>query len=155
MNASISSGCILEVAIFYDICDTGRAPHPLVWHSTNPPPRSTQPHNHTTTAKTQRNTAKTRRNTKGPFKLNISQNFGNFLKSVQLLSRSLCSSSWIAFPQLATSSKDFSSSRAKEEFFAKEDDLVSKVQTFPITLSSLAWQLLQDCSSATTNTRTT
>ena len=78
-------------------------------------------HNHTTTAKTQRNTAKTRRNTKGPFKLNISQNFGNFLKSVQLLSRSLCSSSWIAFPQLATSSKDFSSSRAKEEFFAKED----------------------------------
>ena len=33
-------------------------------------------------------------------------------------------------------------------------DLVSKVQTFPITLSSLAWQLLQDCSSAATNTTT-
>ena len=65
------------------------------------------------------------------------------------------------FLNFATSSKDYSFNCAKDDFFlprrmifAKEDDLVSKVQTYPITLSFLAWQLLQDCSSATTNTTT-
>ena len=112
MNASISSGCILVVAIFYDICDTGWAPRPLVWHSTNPPPRSTQPHNHSkNTEKHSKNKEKHKRAIQDEY-----QNLGDFLQfnfSVDLF----VPLAELHFLNFATSSKDYSFNCAKDDFF--------------------------------------